>query len=78
MSRTPFSFVLPFENPRATGKRAMTFIPCGVPHNVLSRFPLPLGTLAAVRVHEPLDALHIAVEVATAAQVEMFRTRSES
>ena len=47
----PFAGALvpPLENGRASGHGAMTFVPLGVPHGVLSGLLLPLRTLGAVK-----------------------------
>ena len=77
MSRTLLSFVSPGENPRTTGQRAMTFVPFGIPHGVLSGLLLPLRTLGAVSRDVFLDDPHVAVEIAPAAQVKLFRSGDE-
>ena len=58
----------PSKNGCATGNRPMATVPLGILHGFLSGFPLPLGTLGAVRVHESLRHSHVAGEVAMTTQ----------
>ena len=72
-----FVFTSPVENPRASGHGAMTFVPFGIPHGVLSGLLLPLRMLGAVKRDVFLDYPHVAVEVAPAAQLKLFRSGNE-
>jgi hypothetical protein len=70
-------FTSPPEHPRATGHGAMTFVPLGIPHGVLSRFLLPLRMLSAVKLDIFLDYPHVAVVVAPASQLKLVRSGHE-
>ena len=72
-----FVFTSPGENPRASGHGAMTFVPFGIPHGVLSGLLLPLRMLGAVKRDVFLDYPHVAVVVAPAAQLQLFRSGNE-
>ena len=55
----------------------MTFVPFGIPHGVLSGLLLPLRMLGAVKRDVFLDDPHVAVVVAPAAQLQLFRSGNE-
>ena len=70
-------FTPPGENPRAIRDGAVTFVPFGIPHGVLSGLLLPLRMLGAVKRDVFLDDPHVAVVVAPAAQLQLFRSGHE-
>ena len=55
----------------------MTFVPIGIPHGVLTGLLLPLGMNGAVKRDVFLDYPHVAVVVAPAAQLKLFRSGNE-
>ena len=71
------SYVSPPENPRPSGHGAMTFVPLGIPHGVLSGLLLPLRIHGAVGSDVFLDDPHVAVEIAPAAQLKLVRSGNE-
>jgi hypothetical protein len=65
------------QHPCAAINRPVTLVPLNVPQRFLSGFLLPLTPLRTISFHEPFDDPHVAVEIAPAAQVKLFRLGNE-
>jgi hypothetical protein len=70
-------FVAPRKDARATGNGTMAAVPRRIALRLLSGFSLPLNAHGAVSRDVFLDDPHVAVEIAPAAQVKLFRSGDE-
>ena len=69
--------VSPLKNTRATINRPMALFPRSVMLRFFSVFLVPLSTHKAVSRDEFLHDEHVAIEIALAAQAELFRSGNE-